>query len=223
MVTSEPDIVGGLSPMLRRLTIAFLLAALCPATFGGEAARKEAGPLRYYGRWDRRQADRVVTVNSGSHIVGRFEGAAIAARFDASANVEPFPTLAWRIDDGDWHEAEVAAEVPLTKDLKPGPHTLTLMARGLDEHQCRWSPPLTASITFLGLAVTDGKLLDPPEEPKLKIEFLGDSITEGVLVHREYKGKTAWPWLTDGRLAYPTQTALKLGAQWRQVGFGRLG
>jgi lysophospholipase L1-like esterase len=55
------------------------------------------------------------------------------------------------------------------------------------------------------------------------MEILGDSITEGVLVHPPRPGKETWPWRGDGRLAYSAQTAMRLDAEWRQVGFGRLG
>lgn len=178
---------------------------------------------RFYGRWDRRDPNRAVTVNSGSHVVVRFEGASADARFDTGVNRAPLPTLAWRVDDGDWQEAELAPTVRLAERLKEGPHTLLLMVRDADEHQSRWSPPLVASVTFLGLDLHGGRLLPPPPDPHLKIEFLGDSITEGVLVHPERPGKSSWPWRGDGRLSYASQTAMKLGAQWRQVGFGRLG
>lgn len=189
--------------------------------------------VRFVGRWDRRMPGRAITVNSGSYVLARFSGAAISATFDVSANKTPVPTIAWRIDRGDWQEAEVAPSVQLAKGLEPldssgaAGHTLLLMARGLDEHQSRWSEPLVASLTFVGLEPSaDGKLLAPlPEwdKPKLKMEVLGDSITEGVLVHGARKGKATWPWQTDGRLAYPCQTAFQLGAQCRQVGFGAQG
>jgi lysophospholipase L1-like esterase len=178
--------------------------------------------LQLYGRWDRRDADRAITVNSGSHIVARFAGTGATARFDVSKNRAPFPTIAWRIDDQPWKRGEVAESVELAKGLENKAHALMLFVQDLDEHQPRWSPPLTASVTFLGIDVAEGKLVDPPAEPKLKIEFLGDSITEGVLVHHRQPGKT-WPWLGDGRIAYPTQTAERLKAQWRQCGFGALG
>jgi len=45
----------------------------------------------------------------------------------------------------------------------------------------------------------------------------------GVLVQTPRDGKTTWPWLTDARLSYASQTALALGAAWRQVGFGATG
>ncbi len=204
--------------------IAILLVCVL-APFSGLPSHAAAeDDVRFYGRWDRRKPDRAVTVNGGSYIVARFDGRSVTARFDMSRNQAPVPTIAWRIDDDIvWRESEIAASVELAKDLKPGRHTILLVARGLDEHQPRWAEPLTASITFLGYDLPGGKLVEPPADPKLKIEFLGDSITEGVRVHSPERGRDTWPWQTDGLLAYPSQTALKLGAQWRQVGFGAVG
>jgi len=204
------------------LSLAALGAVSLALAAGAQGDRLDSR-LRFYGRWDRRSPARAVTVNSGSHIVARFTGREATARFDVAANQPPLPTLVWRVDDGEWQEAEVAPALKLASGLKDGEHTLRLMVRDLDEHQSRWSPPLVASITFLGLDVPGGKLLEPPADPKLKLEFLGDSITEGVLVHPVRPGKETWPWRGDGRLAYSAQTALRLGAQWRQAGFGGLG
>jgi lysophospholipase L1-like esterase len=204
-----------------------MFAMFLVAMAGADAAPPPAidAKIQFFGRWDRRQSDRAITVNGGSYVVARFEGQSIGARFDLSRNKPPVPTIAWRIDDDiQWREAEIAASMELEKDLKPGGHRIQLVIRGLDEHQPRWSEPLTASVTFLGFDLpNDGKLLDAPAEPKLKIEFLGDSITEGVLVHTKQPGRETWPWLTDGLQAWPSQTALRLGAQWRQVGFGAVG
>ncbi len=206
--------------LLLTLTPAFSFAVTAMAAPSQRTSSATAAP-RFHGRWDLRAPGRAVTVNSGSYLVARFDGSGITATFDTSRNRAPFPTLAWRVDDGEWQEAEVAASVTLASGLKRGDHELMLMVRDLDEHQPRWSEPLTASVTFLGL--TGARLLPPPAEPKLKMEFLGDSITEGVVVHPPRPGKESWPWRGDGRLAYSAQTALRLGAQWRQVGFGRLG
>ncbi len=61
------------------------------------------------------------------------------------------------------------------------------------------------------------------DHPKLKIEFLGDSITEGVLVTAPRPGKETWAWQTDALHSYACQTAMALRASWRQVGFGGIG
>ena len=206
-------------PSMNRFFL-FLLAFTLPCVLG---ARSLPEQLAFYGRWDRRQPERVITVNSGSSIKARFEGTGMIALFDTAVNQLPFPTIAWRIDGGSWQEAEIAPSVTLAEKLSPGPHDLFLMARGLDEHQSRWASPLIASITLTDLTPTAGRFIPLLVETGPKLEFLGDSITEGVLVHDEMLKETPWPWLTDGRLSYAGLTAMELHAQWRQVGFGGQG
>jgi len=183
----------------------------------------------FSGRWDLRSHDRAITVNSGSYLRARFSGTSINAKFDLSLNKTPLPTMTWRIDDGNWQESEIAPEVKLADGLPPATHTVWLMVRGIDEHQNRWTSPLVGSVTFLGLGLPEGGEMLPPLEPwikpQLKIEFLGDSITEGVLVQAGGRGpgKTSWPWQTDALHSYACQSALLLNADWRQVGFGATG
>ncbi|MCX5637044.1 MAG: GDSL-type esterase/lipase family protein, partial [Planctomycetota bacterium] len=194
----------------------------------------------FFGRWDLRTANRAVTVNSGSYIRACFTGSSLRAFFDVSVN-QPhcectvqgsFPTIVWRIDEDKWQEAEVAPTVKLADGLARGRHTVMLMVRGLDEHQSRWTPPLVASITFTGFGVAKDEKLKKPLlqwiKPALSMEFLGDSITEGVTVNEGRAGVVegipfTWPWLSDARLSYVGQTAMTLGAEWRQVGFGSTG
>jgi lysophospholipase L1-like esterase len=178
--------------------------------------------IHYYGRWNK-LADRAITVNTGSHVVSQFSGTAIAARFDVTVNQAPNPTLVWRIDQGTWQEGELAATLPLGTGLTSGTHEVTLMVRGLNETQNRWSPPLVSSITFLGFDVTGGALQSSPRPARARIEFLGDSITEGINTWTSVNGLTTPCWRDDGRLAFSSQTAQLLGAEWRQVGFGRQG
>jgi lysophospholipase L1-like esterase len=186
----------------------------------------EAGPLEsihYYGRWNV-LSNMAITVNSGSHITAKLHGTGVSAHFDVSKNTDTLPNLTWQIDGGTWQEAEIASTLSLATGLANGAHDVRLMVRGLNENQSRWTPPLVASVTFLGLEVTGGDL-DPSSRPdKTKIEFLGDSITEGVHVHNANEvPKDTPPWRADARLDYACQTALSLDAEWRQVGFGRQG
>ncbi len=237
-------------PMLMRLRGAAVLvamglgvgAAALMAT-AADARTKHSWPAAYCfsGRWDLRTEKRAITVNSGSYVRARFSGTGIIASFDVAGNerwqqtpTQPgsFPTVAWRVDEGPWKEAEVAASLSLAEGLIPDRHTVMLMVRGMDEHQNRWTPPLVAHVTFTGFALSAGGRLDgPPAEwraPSLKMEFLGDSITEGVVVNEGRAGVVEgipfnWPWLADARRSYVGQTALGLGADWRQVGFGATG
>lgn len=179
--------------------------------------------IHYYGRWNV-LADRAITVNSGSHIGATFTGTGLSARFDTAMNMaNDMPTLAWKIDQADWKEGDMAATVALASGLAAGTHTVTLMVRSMDELQSRWSPPLVSSTTFLGFTVTGGALQASPRPVRPKMEFLGDSITEGVSIWTSRNGQTRKGWKDDARTCYASQTAQMLGAEWRQVGFGYLG
>lgn len=125
------------------------------ASGGSAGSNGVTEAVHFYGRWNQ-MADRAITVNTGSHVVAQFSGTGVSARFDVSANQSPNPTLAWRIDQGDWQEGEVAADVALGSGLAAGTHEVLLMVRGFNEFQSRWVPPLISSITFLGFGVTGG-------------------------------------------------------------------
>ena len=165
-----------------------------------------------------------ITVNSGSHVTATFHGTGLSARFNIASNMDPIPNVTWQIDGGTWKEAEIAATLPLATGLTAGTHDVRLMVRGLNENQSRWTPPLVSSVTFQTLDVTGGAIDPSPRPIKRKIEFLGDSITEGVNTHKAAEIPKDTPtWRADGRLDYSCQTALALDAEWRQVGFGRQG
>jgi lysophospholipase L1-like esterase len=185
---------------------------------GGAATEQ----VHFYGRWNR-LANRAITVNTGSHVVAGFSGTGVSARFDIALNQTPNPTLAWRIDQGAWQEGELAATLPLATGLAAGMHEVTLMVRGLNENQNRWRSPLISSITFLGFEAAGGAVQPSARPVRPRIEFLGDSITEGVALWTSRNGQTTPCWRSDGRLAYASQAAQALGAEWRQVGFGRQG
>lgn len=188
---------------------------------GGSTDATEA--VHFYGRWNR-LADRAITVNSGSHLSAQFSGTGISARFDTTLNKTPNPTLAWKIDQTEWQEGELAKTVVLASGLSTGTHEVTLMVRGLDQGQSRWSPPLISSITFLGFDVSGGGAVQPSPRPlRPKLEILGDSITEGASLWSSYHGQNTVCWCADGLHSYGTQTALSLGAELRLVGFAAQG
>lgn len=191
---------------------------------GSAGAAAELSDFQLYGRWDTRTAGKAITVNSGSHVTARFSGTGISAKFDISGNTGAIPTVSIRIDQGELVEKEIAATLQLASGLAAGEHELTLFVRGMNENDSRWAPPLVASTTFLGLTVDGGNLVKTPRPMRLKIEFLGDSITEGVAVHdKGPAGQSSANWRCDGARNYASLTAQKLGVEWRQVGFGRQG
>ncbi|MCX6361642.1 MAG: hypothetical protein NT029_17700 [Armatimonadetes bacterium] len=105
-------------------TLASVALLLLPAAASCTASSWPAG-YRFIGRWDLRTARRAVTVNSGSYVRARFSGAGLSASFDLTVNQPKcvcttegsYPTIAWRIDAGEWREAEIAPSVKLAEGL----------------------------------------------------------------------------------------------------------
>jgi len=195
----------------------------------GAAGAGGGGPnetLHFSGRWNVQSGPRATTVNSGSYLTAQFTGTGITGKFDTAVNdSSDLPTVAWSVDGATtWSVAEVKATLSMGSNLSSGTHTITLIARGLDENKNRWSPPLASSITFLGFDVTGGALVENARPAQPKLEILGDSITEGVIVQgSSYMGHTGQCWKNDAVYSYPTQSGRALGADYRQVGFGYQG
>jgi hypothetical protein len=197
-----------------------------PRDASGGAGGSDGGvgalaPVQFYGRWDFSTAGTAITVYSGSHVTARFSGTGISALLDLAHSQSPVTTVTWQIDGGAWTNGNVAATLPLATGLAPGEHDVVFMARGMEELFNRWNPPVVASLNFRGFDVLGGALIPTARPARYKIEFIGDSLTEGVRIVPENAGGD--PGHTDGHLAYPCQTALALGAEWRQVGFGHQG
>jgi lysophospholipase L1-like esterase len=187
--------------------------------------------LQYWGRWDLKEAGGTgaITVNTGSTILANFRGTGAILHFAVSHYPQQFPTLWLQMDDQDWRVAAPTEELAVSREpLSEGEHTIRAVVKGFREWERRWDPPLESSIVFRGLSLTPGgKLLDPPPRPSRLIEYVGDSITEGVLVLVDEKSTTRprerWPQFSDGRRTWAYQSALMVGAEPRTVGFGRLG
>jgi|GEM_PF-847523 len=187
--------------------------------------------LQYWGRWDRRNAatSGAVAVNTGSTLIIRFEGTDLTLHFGIQHYTHQFPTLWLQVDEGEWHVVNPAEELRVARaPLGAGVHSVRLVVKGFREWENRWDPPLVNSVVFRGLTLeAGGRLLDPPLRPSRLIEYLGDSITEGVLVlntgPRESWTRDGWPRFSDGRRSWAYQSALLAGAEPRTVGFGRLG
>jgi hypothetical protein len=186
--------------------------------------------LQYWGRWDLRHPAEAgaITVNTGSTILIAFTGPGAVLHFGMDHYPAELPTLWLRIDDGAWRVVRPAESLRITDaPLDAGRHVVRLVVKGFREWDRRWEPPLESSLVFRGMTLDAGaKLLDPPARPKHVIEYFGDSITEGVLTH--YDGRKAWerplwPDYSDGRQGWAYQSARRVGAEPRVVGFGRLG
>lgn len=178
--------------------------------------------LRYAGHWDTSHlAEQAVTVNSGSRIWCRFTGRRISGRFGIQ---------------GITHPAQIYVSIDHTKpvlytlntpvvDFTPSPlhsgsHSLEMAVKDVDERADRWVPPLASAVVFKGFLIdAKSKTLPLPPPPSLKMEFYGDSITQGVRALNMAIGTAG----SDGTADYAFLTALAFGALENQIGFGRQG
>lgn len=182
--------------------------------------------IRLLGRWNALGApDRIIAVNPGSSFEFAYEGTSCVLHVDRSLNKVPLPQL-WVRFDGEWTKHVVDRdEIVLGEGASCGEHAVWVVVKALSEHQSRWKAPLVGSLTVTGLHLTPGEgvgFVAPPRQRKLVLEAIGDSITEGVLVHRKGNPQE-WTEIADARLTYAFRTAEALGAEPRIIGFGRQG
>lgn len=142
----------------------------------------ESPAIRFTGRWDITEKNAVTTAPGGVIEIGYY-GKGAVLHFDVDNNRPPFPHLWVVIDDG------AKIEVPLAQFLRveakeEGNHIIRVIVKSAVEMHHRWYPPLVGKVTFCGFeADAEGVL---PEDNRKTIEFIGDSITEGVLIDAEY-------------------------------------
>ena len=139
--------------------------------------------IRLTGRWDKTDPKCAVATATGSYIEFCFEGDMAVARFDIEANMLPLLHLWIQIDGGDMTEATVDRFIRI-RTAKSGLHTVRIIYKGGTEASARWYLPLTGKVTFLGVQTDKPVAIAPDNRPV--VEFVGDSITEGVLIDVDY-------------------------------------
>ncbi len=135
--------------------------------------------IRLTGRWDTSDTYAAVTTAPGSYIEFAFVGKMALLRFDIIANAHPTLHLWLQLDGGDLFEAPLDSHLRICAK-HDGYHICRVIYKGGAEKNRRWYLPLTGKITFLGVEVDMPAEL--PEDTRQTVEFVGDSITEGVLI-----------------------------------------
>lgn len=173
--------------------------------------------VRLTGRW-KQYSDRAVTTAPGAYLEFAFAGDMAVARFDTLIN-DPSQLHLWvQLDGGDMVEAPIAPYLRV-KARAVGQHVCRIVYKSSVEQTGRWYAPLTGAIRFLG--VQTEKPVALPPDPRPIMEFIGDSITEGVLIDADYHAGTrpahsidqlnrpyqddscaTWAWLTAEALNY---------------------
>ena len=174
--------------------------------------------IRISGRWDT-EGDCAITTAPGGMIEVAFKGKAAVLRFNTDMNMHPYPHLWIQVDDGARVETTVDRVIRVEAP-NDGNHVIKVVYKSAVEHQHRWYQPLIGKICFLGAEVC-GEAGVLPEDNRKIIEFIGDSITEGVLVDALYQLNQTIQ--DDSTATYAYLTALKLGMKPIIMGYGAVG
>ena len=210
-------------PVILTVAAGFCLAAAqSGAADGPNTIRPNDPNFHFIGHWDLSHSDQqAVTVNSGSRILCSFNGSSVSGLFGTEGLKSP--AQIWVRIDGQKPVRYVVNATSIVfspPGFSAGRHTFELAVKDVDEQVNRWIPPLEAGLIFKGLELgPGGKLLKSSLPGKVRMEFYGDSITEGVRIISMAVGPDG----ADGTKDYAFLTALAFGALHNQVGFGRQG
>lgn len=169
------------------------------------------------GQWGH-QPGVAITVNSGSRFSFTYAGARLQLLFDTDG-LTVAPHLWITVDDGE--PVLHVVEGPVIELSAPeGQHHVWVVVKDVNEHVNRWNPPFECAVVFAGLVLDTRSVLrlsGRPGGPRL--EFYGDSITQGVRsLSSDPESDGA-----DGTTSYAYLTARAFGATSYQVGFGSQG
>lgn len=183
--------------------------------------------IRYTGRWDFGYRDSATTTAPGGMIEIAYYGASCVLHFDVDVSVCPSPHVWIVLDDGGKVEASVDHFLRVEAKCV-GVHTIKIIFKSSVEVQHRWYRPLSGRISFKGMEVEQPAQL--PEDNRQVIEFLGDSITEGVLIDADNRfvellkfEQMNRPCQDDVTATYAYLTALNLGMKPVIMGYGGVG
>ncbi|TWD75180.1 pectinesterase [Kribbella amoyensis] len=190
-------------------------AAANPATFGPFDPR-----IEYQGHWAK-DDDLATTVNSGSSLRFRFTGGQVGAWFETESITVP-AQLYISVDGGEPKLVKVDEEHKVfAEGLDPNAiHTAEIAVKDVDEYENRWITPVQSGVVLAKIELGPGaKLVPLPSIPDRRLEFYGDSITQGVMALCPRLGIDC----ADGTKSYPHLVGNAFGASTNQVGFGKQG
>lgn len=179
--------------------------------------------IRYTGRWSVLD-ENAVTTATGAMIEIAFTGKIAVLHFNTFMNMSPYPHLWISVDNGAKIEVPVEHVIRIEAE-NDGEHLIKIIYKSAVEMQHRWYAPLVGKIDFEGVEVEASAAL--PEDNRKIIEFIGDSITEGVLIDEEYRFESYdqlnRPYQDDSTATYAYLTAEKLGLKPVIMGYGAVG
>ncbi len=135
--------------------------------------------VRLTGRWDKSDPNKCITTAPGSYFEFAFSGELATMRFDIEDCIHPYGHLWIQLDGGALTESPIDGYIRV-KAQNDGEHICRVIYKSNIEAHSRWFMPLHGYLAFCGYTAEESAAL--PSDNRKIIEFVGDSITEGVLV-----------------------------------------
>lgn len=177
--------------------------------------------IRYTGRWNITEAFASSTAN-GNYFEFLYKGECAVLGFDISSAVAPFPHIYISVDDG--ANIEVSVDRFIRISAEAGEHRVCVVMKSTVETQKRWCEPIEAKVSLLELEADE--FLELPVDNRKTIEFIGDSITEGISIDTEYvryNTNSDMIYWDDATAGYAWLTAKRLNLRPIVMGYGCLG
>lgn len=180
--------------------------------------------VRVTGRWADFDNGYVATA-TGSKIEIAFKGDMAVLHFNTDGMPQPFLHLWISVDGGDRFEAPIEKYLRVSCN-ENAYHIITVIFKGSVEVFKRWEQPLEGRVHFLGYEAQESGILK--ENAKKTVEFIGDSITEGVLIDESYapdkeNGQNNRVYQDDVCATYAYKTAQALDLEPIFMGYGATG
>ena len=183
--------------------------------------KPDSDKIRYTGRWNVREDSAVSTAN-GNYFEFMYSGECAVIGFDVSDLKVAFPHLYISVDNGAKIEVTVDRFIRISAD--EGNHKVCVILKSSVEQQRRWFAPIEAKGALLEIEADD--FVDLPEDNRPTIEFIGDSITEGISIDTGYSNLhniNDMVYWDDSTADYAWLTAKALDFRPITMGYGYLG
>ena len=171
--------------------------------------------IRYTGWWEINEITASSTAN-GNYFEFSYFGECAVIGFDISNAKQPVPHVYISVDNG------AKIEVPLDKHIrisaKIGKHDVKVILKSAVELQHRWYTPVETKVSVNEIEADSFNVLAADEREI--IEFIGDSITEGLSIDDHYDNMI---YSGDATAGYAWKTAEMLNMRPVMFGYGGLG
>ena len=178
--------------------------------------------VRFTGRWMLTDKQAIATA-PGSFFELAFKGLEVELHFNTEWMTAPHPHLWVSLDHGPRFEIPIDSHICIQAKTV-GNHVVEVIFKSAVEMTHRWYQPLDGRVSFLGYdADHPGEL---PADNRKTIEFIGDSITEGVMIDDPTGEGIDWlhrPYQDNSTATYAWLAAEYLGLKPIIMGYGGVG